>query len=310
MTQAIGPTTPYRLTSYLSLDMLKYHRRRGVRYEDLAPQGSPADQDAAVAALIETASARADSILLQTLAATLDTVLDTVNINRRGRAVIHPRYRPIVGVTSIAIGAAPDMLRTLASLSGVGVETDSFSVPVGPAIPFNTSQGPLQFSGVGAPMDQAWIQYTYCNGFPVTVLTAAATQGATSLSVADTTGIIQGKTWMTIYAGRNRFRFLAGAVSTAPQAGYIGTGAGTVGCAALPFAVPNNSLYPTMVSAMPSDAIEAVTLLCRGLTKQSSTGNTSGATSTGNRRQSDPLAAGDDFALAEELLSSYRVPLE
>lgn len=310
VTQAVGPTSQQRLTPYLSIDVLKYHRRQGVRYEDLVPRGTPADQDAAAAALIEEASARADSIMLQVLAATMDTVLDTVNVNRRGLAVVHPRYRPILAVTAVALGIAPDMLQPLASLSGVAVQPDRFSVPVGPITPLTSSQGPIQFGSVAAPMDQAWIRYTYCNGFPVTTLTVAAASGATSISVADTTGIIEGATWLTIYAGRNRYRFLAGAVSTAPASGQIGTGPGTVACAALPHAVPTSPAYPTLVTAAPPDFMGAIALLCRGLVKESGAGNASAATTAGNRGKGDTYNAGDDFELAERILSPYSVPVE
>lgn len=308
-TQAIGSTSQQRLVPYLNPDMIRYHRRRGVRYEDLVPQGSPADQTAALAELLESASARADTIMLQVLAATMDTVLDTVNINRQGYAVVHPRYRPIIGVTSVALGASPDNLATLASLSGVAVKPSSFSAPVGPVIPSGSSQGPIQFGTVRAPMGQAWILYTICTGYPVTEMTAAAIQGATSITVADTTGIVQGQTWLTIYAGKNRFRFLAGAVSTAPAAGQLGTGPGTVACAALPYAIPDNALTAPMVSAAPSDVIEAVAYLARGIAKSAGGGNVSATTTSGNRRVQDPYNAGDDFAMAEKMLAPYSVPV-
>lgn len=310
MTQAIGPTTQRRTVPYLSLDMLKYHQRRGVRFDDLVPMGRPDDQDAALMELIEEASAQADSIMLQTLVATLDTVLTRVNINNRGRVEVHPRYRPIIGVTAVALGTTPDLLTSLSSLSGVGVMDQSFSVPVGPITPLTSSQGPIQFGSVTAPMDRAWMRYTYCNGFPHTTLTAAPAAGATSISVADTTGIIQGATYLTIYAGRQRCTFLAGAVSTAPAAGQIGTGPGTVACAALPFAVDERAQYPTVVSAAPGDFLRAVRLLCRGIVKSDSAGNTSAATTTGNRQEKDPLGAGDDFEAAEILLQPYTVAVE
>lgn len=305
MTQAIGPTSQQRLTPYVSTDMVKYHRKRGIRLDDLVPAGSVRGNDSALFELIEEASSRADSIMQGIVAATLDTVLERVNINRRGYADVHPRYRPVIGVTAVSLGGSPSTLQALSSLAGVGVQAQSFSVPTGPLLTSN--QGPIQFGGVGVPMDQAWIQYTYANGFPVTELTAAVAAGATSVDVLDTTGIIGGATYLTIYAGQNRCRVLATSVSTAPALGMIGTGPGTVGVSAVPFAIDDIGPYPTAVSALPPDIVTAVTLLIRAISKTSGGGNVTAQTTTGNRKNADPYGAGDDFAEAGRLLAPYTV---
>lgn len=308
--QVVGVTSQPRLTPYISVDMFKNHRRRGVQVDNLVPRGTPDDQDAALAEVIESASVWVDNLILQILAATQDTVLDQVNVDRRGYATIHPRYRPVIALTSFAIGPAPNTMQTYTDLTGVGVQPNKLTVPTAP-LTLTTSQGPLQFGAVAAPADRTWCQYTYQNGYPVTTLTAAATAGATQISVADTTGIVAGQTYLTIYDLQRRFRFLAGTVSTAPQGG-VGTGPGTVTCPALPYALPNSGNYPTMVSALPADVVEAVVLVTRAIIKETGGGNASATSARGPSRSAEHAVpgAGDDYAEAEAILHPYQVPVE
>lgn len=306
---AIGVTTQQQTIPYLSLDEFKYHRRRGVDTSRLATNGVAADNDAALAQILYDASHRANTYCLQVLQATQDTVLDQVNVSRDGYAKVHPRYRPIIAVTAVSMGSAPSMLYPLANLSSIGVELNKFSVPVGPITPLTTSQGPLQFGGVRAPQDQAWIQYTIVNGFPHMFLTEAGDVGATELAVSDTTGIIEGRTRLTLYAGRNRISFTAGAVSTAVNG--LGFGPGTVGCPALPYAVASRDQYPTMVSALPGDFLDAVANIARAMIKEASLANIAATTTSGSVQKSkDPLGAGDDMANAERVLSDYMAVVE
>jgi hypothetical protein len=128
--------------------------------------------------------------------------------------------------------------------------------------------------------------------------------GATSLPLADTTGIIAGQTQLTIQAGQNRFRFIAGAVSNAVNG--LGSGAGNVVCPALPFAVTNDATYPTYVTALPADVIYAAVCATRALIKKSGGGNISAPTTQGATSK-DPYGANDDMATMYELLDSYQV---
>lgn len=309
VSQVVGVTSQPRLTPYISVDMFKNHRRRGVSVDNLVPRGRPDEQDAALAEIIESASVWVDNLILQILAATQDTVLERVNVDRRGYANIHPRYRPVIALVQFAIGSAPNTMQTFADLTGVGVQPTTIAVPTTPWA-LTTSAGPLQFGAVSAPMDRAWVQYTYQNGFPVTTLTAPAAQGATSISVADTTGIVAGQTYLTIYDLQRRARFLAGTVSTAASGG-VGTGPGTVQCNPLPYALPNSGNYPTMVSALPADVVEAVVLVTRAIIKETGGGNVSAASrsAAGTASSKDPLA-GDDYAEAEAILHPYLAPVE
>lgn len=305
-TSIAGVTTPNRNQAYLSAAMFRTHRRSGVQVENLVPKGTPADQGAALLQYIREGSRWCDDIVDGHLGATVDTEQRQANVDRRGFVTVSPRFRPVLGLLAFAIGPSADMLTTLADLSGADVQEDAISVPVFARALMTSSQGPIQFGSMAAPYDRALCRYTYVNGFPVTTITADIDLGATSIAVADTTGIVAGMTQLTVYDGRNTFTFIASSVSTADSGG-LGTGAGVVGCAAAPVSVKISDPWdPPMVSGMPAHMIDAVVLATRALIKETPRGTTS---STGGRTQQQSKAppAGDDFAEAERLLRTYMV---
>lgn len=310
-TPVVGTTSQPRLTPYISNAMFAADARRGVSVDSLVAKGTPADNDAALSQYIESASAWMDSTCQQILAATFDRSGGRINVDRDGYVYVHPRYRPVIAVTAFSVGATPGTMTAYADLSAIGVQPDYFAVPVlgGGQLPVWTDQGPIQFGAVRVPADQAWVDYEYVNGFPVTALTASAAQGDTLLHLADTTGIVEGGTWLTIYSGAKRFRFLAGEVSTAGAGGVGLPGPGTVVCPALPGDQVNTGPHPLMVSALPADVIQACVLVTRAFIKDAGAGNISGpsVSSVGDSRVSTP---GDDLLEATALLRPYVAPLE
>jgi hypothetical protein len=303
---AVGQTSATKTVPYLSNAMFAAHARRGVDVSGLVPKGSAADQDAALADYIREASAVMDSFLLGTLAATLDTEVGPVTVKRSGVAVIVPRFRPVIALTAFAAGPNIAQMTAYTSLAGAAVENDRILLAVGPFGTWNTSAGPLQL-GTPAPIPgQLYARWTTCNGYPVTWLTAAASAGATMLSVADTTGIIAGSTQLVLYSGQYRSTFVPTAVSTADASGF-GTGPGTITVPALALDVPNDPQYPTYVSALPPDVVMAAVLMTRGLIKKTSGGNLTAAATSGGARSADPLGAGDDMAAAYGLIDQYQM---
>lgn len=302
VTSIVGVTSTPRQTPYITVDMFKTHARAGVQVENLVPKGQPADQEAALARYIESASSWMDDHAEMTFVATMDTVVQQVNVDRSGFVEIHPRFIPCIGLTAFAIGSLPSNMGSLTSLSGAVVTERALHVPVYPLAALTSSQGPIQFGGVNAPWDEAWCQYTYVNGYPVTTLTASVAQGATSISVADTTGIVARRTWLTAYSGKTRYNFLAGTVSTA-DAGGLGSGPGTVGCAAVPAAI-NNPDIPVMVSALPSSLIEACVLVTRAMIKQKGGGAVAATSANTRSAKEGKQNAGDDFAEAWEIIKN------
>lgn len=302
----VAQGTFQRTTPYITTDMFKNHARAAVQVENLVPKGSPAQQDAALAMVIEEACGWIDIEAEQTFASVLNTVACQVNVNRNGYVVLNPPSLPVAGLTAFSIGPNPSQLSALASLAGCFVQRNQIQVPVYPLATLTSSQGPIQFGGVAAPSMDAFVSYTYVNDYPVTYLTADTAAGAAFISVADTTGIVAGKTWLTVYALENRFRFLAGAVSTA-DAGGIGTGPGTVACS-VPRAISNSADYPVMVSALPSDLIAASVLVTRGFLKQKAGGSVSATTAT-SRDTGRKKQAGDDFEEAWKIIEKHLNPV-
>lgn len=300
----VGVTTQPRMTPYLTVDMVKAHRRRGVQVDNLVVRGNVVEQEAALAELIESASVWIDNTILMTLAATYDTVLDQATPDRYGYVKLHPRYRPVVSLTDFWSGPAPNLLVQAGDLSAAAVQPDRISMPVGGALNWMSDQGPLQFGPFAAPDQPLWVKYTYVNGFPVTSLTAPVTAGDTTLHIADCTGIIPGATWLTVYALQNRMRFLAGAVSAA-------SGPGTVVCPAAPHAIPITGYSPPMVSALPADVLEAAVLVVRAMVKETGGASTRPASTKHSGGSADDEAtAGDDYAEAEAFLHPYMNPVE
>lgn len=302
---AIGQTSQQAWKPLLSLGMVKLGRRLGVPIDRLVANGTPADQDAALMNIINDGSQRVNDLALQVVTATLDTMVGQTYVNPMGYTHIVPRYWPALAVTRVSLGAFPGQLQDLASLAAVQVQPQRISVPVSPFSPLTSSQGPIQFGAVAAPMNGAWYEMDVVNGYPHAFLTAPADAGATSIDLDDTTGVIEGRTTLTIYAGRAQFTFTAGAVSNAVNG--LGFGPGSVVCPALPYDVTNSEAYPTLVSAMPGALLEAARLVVRSLVKTSSMGNVSATTVTGSAASArDPLGAGDDMAAAEAMIGPYQ----
>lgn len=305
----VSAVSTRRTIPYISIDQFKNHSRAGVQVENLVPKGDAAQQDAALASYIEQATAWIDT---QTeglgFAAQLDTVLAQVNISRQGYATLQPPRVPCIALTEFSAGPSPALMQPISSLAGAAVFRTQIKVPVYP-LALTSSAGPIQFGGISAPADQAFVRYRYCGGYPVTWLTAGVAAGSNvALPVADTTGIIEGKTWLTVYALERRFSFLAGVVSTADANGF-GTGPGTVICATVPYAISNSMNYPVYVSALVPDLVLATVLATRGFIKQKGSGSVTTTSSTGRTSKQGAKNAGDDLAQAWEVLAKHLHPV-
>lgn len=304
---AIGPSTQTRLTPYLTVDMLKYGSYLGTPVGNLVPgpNATPAQQDAALAEIIEQASSWVDEVAChQVLSATIDTVLSRAVVSNDGFVYINPQYRPVLAVLGVSVGTTAGNLQALDDLTGIGVQDDVITIPGSAPLPTWLPDGRWLQLGPGMPSGvRLWYQSRVMSGWPVTLLNASADVGATEISVEDTTGIIEGITQLTIYAGPARRRFIAGAVSTASGAGTVGTGPGTVVCPALTQALDNNAQNPIMVSALPAVANKAVALVVRSFVKDKARGNTNAATATA--KDPDALGAGGDLAQAYAMLQRF-----
>lgn len=152
----------------------------------LVPRTSDNDRDAEMARIIMRVSSMINAEVGQNLAATVDLEVGQVRVDADGNLNIHCRSNPIVEVRSLEVGPSLSQLSAVSDLSGLILNPWRITVP-----------------GCGRPGARLWARWTYINGYPVTMLTAPATAGTTTITVKDSTGILAGETVLTIADGQN-----------------------------------------------------------------------------------------------------------
>lgn len=135
------------------------------------------------------ASAWASIIAEQPLHARTGYFQDRAPVDRWGNVYLVPKARPIRSVTGFAWGYDFQDLQVLYNpASQTWVEKEESIIfqlnPVGTAGLSN-----LQFGRVAPRVDEVYVQCMYVAGYCNTTLTAAATAGASSITVADPTGL-------------------------------------------------------------------------------------------------------------------------
>jgi hypothetical protein len=156
--------------------------------KQLVPNSSDADRDAELARIIARATGMINGEVNQNLAATHDFEIGQVVVADTGDLRIHTRCSPIVAVESIAVGPTATSLVPLTDLSSIVIDPWRITVPRGAGF-------------WGPPRARVWASWSYINGFPVTTLTQPANAGDTTITVADSTGILAGQTLLTIQDG-------------------------------------------------------------------------------------------------------------
>lgn len=161
----------------------------------LFPNGTAAQNQRVLVDSIERASSWIDKICHQVLAATRDTHQGRYLVNRWGTVRIPLPRKPVLEVSAIQVGYRPSAMVALTSLADVSIS------PYGVIeVPVTTSALPMPppgWGGIGVG-SRPTVAVTYVNGFPNTTLTADATAGATSITVASSLGVYPGTT-LTIY---------------------------------------------------------------------------------------------------------------
>lgn len=178
------PTTPYVSAAafkahptYLDLDGL----RVGV------PE--PEAQTAELANILLKASAWADNQCDMPLGAHLYVQNERARCDRSGMVRIHANHSPVLTVAAFGYGWSPTALTTLANPSA-WIEGDAnLLIPLGATS--GSWSGALQFGSPGAG-SEVFTQTTLIAGWVATQLAADASDGATSISVVDPTGIQPG----------------------------------------------------------------------------------------------------------------------
>ncbi len=268
-----------------------------VDVDKLVARGTPAEQDAALALLILEASTATYGIVHQLLYATVDTEEDELEADRWGRLLIHPRFFPVVQLLNLWTGSDPGSLVAATSLKSVEVAPKRIVIPAGGGgtALLTSSSGPIQFGdggfGFRGAVDKppTYARWQYVNGFPVTSLAEPAAAGATEIQVVSSTGILAG-TPLRLEDGADR-------EPVTVQWDSLGT---TVPCAPL----ANAHLAGAWVTALPADIERAIGLIVTALVKTTRGAAALIAGSTvADKSSPDPLGAGRDWALAQQLLT-------
>ena len=112
----------------------------------------PDDQDAELANVIARASSWIDSECNQVLAATVENEQQRGRIRPDGSIIMHPRYNPIIALTSFQYGYPNTELYSLGDCSIAWIEPQQIVIPQ--TTVSWTSQGPLQFGLQSSPSTQ------------------------------------------------------------------------------------------------------------------------------------------------------------
>lgn len=151
---------------------------------DLVPDGSLADQQAALADVIARASGWADDICNQVLAATVNTERARYRVNRYGYVRVPLRYKPVLEVVGIKVGLRVAAMTTFTDFTNVQVNKYSVDIPAVPSV----ASVPCIW-GVGADL---LVEVQYVNGWCNALLTTDVLAGATTLLIAPTEGVYPG----------------------------------------------------------------------------------------------------------------------
>lgn len=199
---------------------------------------------------------------------------DRYPVDRWGQAYIVPLNNPVRQVTGLAWGSDFQSLTAL-TLPSAQVWVEKAKTVIVNPFPNGYINGltDFQFGGRRAGQDYIYVQYSYITGYCNTTLSVAATAGATSITLADPTGLQPAQTGGligTVPGSIGRIWEPANAAGTsggeeAFQVSPAWTGGNPVQLAA-PLA--NNHAIGAGVSEMPPEIHQAVialtvALLCR-----------------------------------------------
>lgn len=176
------PTVPYVSPAAFRAEPT-YLDTDGLRVDD----PDPAAQTAALANILLKASAWADNQINQPFGAHTWTQRCRAHVGRTGNLTFHSDHGPVITVTSVGYGLAPNALTTVAGSQAWVEDGANVVLPLGGNIAWS---GSLQF---GLPLSgEVFVQATLTAGFVATAVKVDATVGATSLTVVDPTGIVPG----------------------------------------------------------------------------------------------------------------------
>lgn len=293
MANAYSGTTQAFSTPYLTLDEFK-NAPTSIDIDNLVFNSQDPDtQDSELANVIARASSWIDTYCNQVIAATVESEQQRSRFTAYDGSIrLHPRYNPVVALTSFNYGYPPS-LQSLGDCSVAWIEDQEIIIP-NATLGTSTSQGPLQFGINGGDLKEVFMKYTYIAGYANTTI-AVAIEGATSLTVQDGTGILAGE-MLKIYDGQYSEN-----VTVADT--YV-FGSDTVPITR-PLVYSHN--VGVSISALPPAIKEAAILVTTSFLKtRGDSSMTMGITTTPSNALPNADQVGQEIALAMQLLQPYR----
>lgn len=115
-------------------------------------------------------------------------------VKSSGRVHVRPEHIPVRAVTSLSWGADPSFMSPVALPDpSMWFEGDGRRMSWLPGGGITQFRGPaLQFGPRASMPGTVYVTWSYVAGYPSTVLSASAASGASSITVADPTGILPG----------------------------------------------------------------------------------------------------------------------
>jgi len=294
MANAITSTTHQFSTPYLTLTEYK-NAPTAIDLDNLVFNSQDPDvQDAELNNVIARASSWIDTYCNQVLAATNETEQQRSRIRDDGTIRFHPRYNPIIALTALQYGSVNYQMTTVQDCSLAWIEDSQIIFPYAMLATTYSNQGPLQFGFPTTPRQEVFLKYTYINGYANTTI-ATATQGQSTLTVVDGTGIVAGQ-MLKIYDGFDSENVVVASTYT--------FGSTTV---PLVSALAYSHAAGISISALPPAIKEAAILVTTAMLKVR--GDNSMVMSVASRPSQAGANAqnmGSDLKQAQDLLAPYR----
>lgn len=221
--------------------------------------GNQSAQDSALLNILRRASSWVDTIVQQeTLEATVNTEVKEVRMSKDGRINVHVDQTPIITLTDVQFRTHPRIAYQEVDLTSVEIRDNWFTIY---DLFYNASLSPDLmglgpgaytadiFSGYTSPYYRKTdvpitIKYSYLNGYTNTTLASSALVGATSITVADSTGLVANQR-VTIYDGYSQESIVITAINgnvLTLKNGLLFAHSTSVGVSAIPEAVKQATL--------------------------------------------------------------------
>lgn len=264
-----------------------------VDFDNLVNGGNAAAQDAELANVIMRASSYMDEYFNQSLIAMQNTETRRTRITGDGSLIVHPKNVPVMALTNFQYGTTPNNLVTLSDCSQAWFEEQEIIVPLGSMSLNFSSQGPLSFGFPASNRQQMYVKYSYVGGF-VNTLTGTLTAGASTMTVADTTGIVPNQD-LTIYDG-------ASSEMVVVASNY------TYGNATIPLVTPLKYSHSAVaISALPDAIKQACILLTSAFIKvRGDASLTMALTTRASGVNAGTNMFGNEIKLALDMVDKYR----